>query len=685
MRNVRRWLICVSLVFALNAVMAEGMKGDAEAAKHGDEAASLQIVKKTEITQPDLIFRQYDLSVLSHYSYLVGSKGEAIVVDPARDIARYVKDAAQLGLKITRIYLTHSHADFIAGHVELAKATGAPIIINKATGALYPHLYVNDGDVLQFGNIRLQVLTTPGHTPDGTCMTLYHPADAKDPRLVFTGDTLFIGSVGRPDLLGDNMSAAELARMGFESWAAKLSKLPDGTLIFPAHGAGSLCGAHLSDEPVSTIGEQRKQNAYLQHKDLTSYVMAVLDGLPEAPQYFQHNAKINHDGPQLIDQAPRMPPVLDSAAIQKLAAEGAWLIDARDAKDFSAGHIPGAINIGIRGRFETWTGMMIPWGAPFVLIGSEENVAEARQRLHRIGYDSPAGFLKGGMDAWQKASLPRNTLRLVQPNELAEQIKKGTAPVLVDVRLPSEWMGLRIAQQLLNIPVNKLFAEKKRLDPGMPVLTICNSAYRSSMGASVLLKAGFKDVRNLQGGGEAWIEAGLPSFGAGSHGPAPAQAGTLVNMPESMGSQDLAARLMDLPGSVEVVDVRPSWQFAEYSIPGSVNVPVNQLISGPAYLTDARPLVVVCRDGQISAAASGMLYGKSQRSIRYLAGGITRYFEDIAKPTGIQTKAVPATPATTRQADPVAAPPPSAPAAVPAPSPAAAPAPAAPKKKSAGC
>jgi len=259
------------------------------------------VVKETEVNEPDFIFRQYNLGVLSHYSYLIGSGDEALIVDPARDISRYLKDAQELGLKITRVYLTHSHADFVAGHMELAKATGAQVIVNEATAAEYKHKAVQDGDAILFGKVRGVVVTTPGHTPDGTCLYVYSPADAVNPKMILTGDTLFIGSVGRPDLMGAGMSAAVLAEMGYHSWKDKLSKLPDDTRFFPAHGAGSLCGAHLSDKPVSTIGEQRRENVYLQHKDMLSYVMAVIDGLPEAPQYFKHNAKLNHDGPPLVD------------------------------------------------------------------------------------------------------------------------------------------------------------------------------------------------------------------------------------------------------------------------------------------------------------------------------------------------------------------------------------------------
>lgn len=678
-------LSTMALLVPLSLAAGKGLPGDAEAAAHGDEAATLQRVKETERKQPDFTFRQYNLGVLSHYSYMIASEGQALIVDPARDISRYLKDADELGVKITAVYLTHSHADFVAGHMELAKATNASIIINAATKAGYPHRAVKEGDEIVIGKVRGVVIQTPGHTPDGTCLYVYHPADSKTPKLVLTGDTLFIGSVGRPDLLGKGMSAATLAEMGFRSWRDKLSKLPDDVEIYPAHGAGSLCGAHLSDKPVSTFGEQKKVNPYLSHRDAATYIMAVVEGLPEAPQYFAHNAKINHDGPPLVNWEQTAPKALSPAEVSAAAGKGAWLVDVRDAKAFAAAHPKDAINIGIRGRFETWTGIMVTWDEPFILIGSDDEVREARFRLFRIGYDNPAGYLTGGVAAWQQSGLPAQSVQLVKPRELHKQMQDGVAPIVLDVRLPSEWMGIRIGQTL-NIPISKLAVDHIRLDPRMPVLAVCNSAYRSSMAAGVLQKAGFADVRNLEGGGEAWIEEGLPTLGSGdAHGASPAAktAGVKLNLPEIISPEDLARRISDLAGSFDIVDVRPAWQFAEYHIPGSVNMPPEQAMNDAALVADSRPLVMVCRDGLISAAIAGQLVQKGQRPVRVLAGGVARYYDEIARPAGIAStptpmKAVPA-PNATPTVNPTAAPA-KEPAAAPA-----APAPAAPKKKSAGC
>jgi rhodanese-related sulfurtransferase len=312
---------------------------------------------------------------------------------------------------------------------------------------------------------------------------------------------------------------------------------------------------------------------------------------------------------------------------------------------------------------------MVPWGTPFVLVGSDKEVAEAAFRLHRIGYDHPAGYLAGGVEAWAKADLPTRNLKLVEPAELKEQMGAATAPLIVDVRLPKEWMGLRISETILNMPINELAQHSSQLDPDMPVMTVCNSAYRSSMGASVLLKQGFKNVLNLKGGGKAWIKAGFPTFSAkpGKHTAAPH---VFLDLPERMNPLDLAQRLTDLPGSVEVVDIRPGWQYNEFHIPGSILSSPADVLSNPAYLVGKVPLVIVCRDGSISAAVGGTITPKTERSIRYVSGGVTAYWAEVMKPAGVITEKM-------------VKPPPSP--AVPAPK--ATPAPSKPKRKrpSAGC
>jgi rhodanese-related sulfurtransferase/glyoxylase-like metal-dependent hydrolase (beta-lactamase superfamily II) len=671
--DLSKWLSIGTLLAVIQLTFASAWAASLSAdAAFGDETANIQMVKETEQKSADFVFRQYNLSVLSHYSYLIGSGGEAMVVDPARDIRRYTKDAQELGLKITRVYLTHSHADFVAGQMELTKATGAEIIVNDAAKAGYPHKSVKDGDAIAFGKVRAVIVTTPGHTPDSTCLYVHYPSSMTNPTFVLTGDTLFIGSVGRPDLMGDGTSAAELAEMGYHSWKDKLSKLPDDTRFFPAHGAGSFCGANLSDKPVSTIGEQRKENTYLQHNDLPSYIMAVIDGLPDAPQYFKHNSMINHDGPPLVDWEKTTPPELSAADVAVRAQKGAWLVDVRDTKSFAAGHPADAINIGIRGRFETWTGIMIPWGEPFVLVGSDDEVREAAFRLKRIGYDAPTGFLKGGMDAWKQGNLPVASLNLVKPQDLYQQMQAGTAPVIVDVRFPTEWMDLRIGS-VLNMPLDTLFTSGHRLSKDMPVITVCDSGYRSSIGAAVLRKMGFKSVLNMEGGSEAWIADGLPTIsGRGSVAPTARS----VSLPQRIAAAELKRMLMDLPGTFEIVDVRPPAQYADFSLSGSINANIADVIANPAYLNGAVPLVIVDRDGSLAMAVGGILSQKTQRPLKVLFGGMEAYWNESGSPITPASPSPASAPAV-KSAAPAPPPPKSA-----TPSPAA---PETPKKKSGGC
>lgn len=671
-------MVLVLMAVVVGAARAAGLPGDAEAATHGNESASVQLVTETQQKTQDFVFRQYNLAVLSHYSYLLGSGGEAMIVDPARDISRYLKDAQELGLKITKVYLTHSHADFVAGHMELAKATGAEVYINAATQAGFPHKPMKDGDTIPLGKIRTVILTTPGHTPDGTCLAVHSPASKPQPELLLTGDTLFIGSVGRPDLMGEGMSAAALAEMGFYSWRDKLSKLPDAVKIFPAHGAGSLCGAHLSDKPVSTLGEQRRENVYLQHKDLRSYVMAVIDGLPDAPQYFKHNAQMNHDGPPLVAWDAVMPAIIPPAEVAARAGQNTWLVDVRDAALFAKAHLQGAISIGIRGRFETWTGIMIPWGQPFVLVGAPDEVREAAFRLKRIGYDTPAGAVTSEAVQWKQAQLPVGSLQLVAARELHRQKQEGTAPIIVDVRLPAEWMALRIGE-VLNIPVNKLFLDSKRLSKEMPVLTVCNSAYRSSLGASILLKQGFKRVLNMEGGSEAWIAAGLPTLNAvAPHGaPTPAAPVRAIRLPERLAAAELKRMLMDLPDTLEIVDIRPPQQIVDFSLPGARPADIADVIANPAYLNGAVPLVIVDRDGSLAMAVGGILSQKTQRPIKVLYGGLEAWWNETGAPLPPSGAGLPPAPMM-KVAPAMPAPPaPTAPALPAAPPPT--------KKKSAGC
>jgi glyoxylase-like metal-dependent hydrolase (beta-lactamase superfamily II)/rhodanese-related sulfurtransferase len=495
-------VLCLSLASVLTALGAE-IK-DSESATHGSDSASHRIVDS--YTYPGFKVIQFKLPVLSVYSYLLISDGEALLVDPVRDVSFYLETAKKEGAKIKGVYLTHSHADFVAGHTEIKKILNVPIYQSHKSGVSYPIEATDEKLTFKVGNAVLKFMDTPGHTPDGQCCAVYSHDDPDKPKLLFTGDVLFVGSVGRPDLMEGTVSAAWLASAMYDSWIGKLSKLPDSVAIFPAHGAGSLCGAHLSDEPKSTIGQERISNPYLKAKGKGEFVALVLQGLPEAPQYFKYNAKMNREGPPPVDWNTPLTEGL-KASTELTEPDKYFLVDLRDAASYAEGHIPNSVNIAARGRLESWVGTMVPWGSKLVLVGETDLLKEARDRLHRVGYT--ADMLSLG--AWENSRLPLKKGNPISPEDLYALMMKGEAPLVVDVRLPAEWMALRIGT-VLNLPLSHLDELSSKLDPAQPVVLVCNSAYRSSMAAGILERRGIKDARNLEGGSEAWMAANLPVY-----------------------------------------------------------------------------------------------------------------------------------------------------------------------------
>lgn len=645
---------------------------DAEQASHDDSAARVQVVDTYEYSGFQVV--QFNLAVLSHYSYLLVSDGKALAIDPARDVEAYLELLRQKGWTLEGVFLTHSHADFVAGHMELARSANCPIYANRASQALFPHQPLGEGSTLQVGQASVSILETPGHTPDGLCAAVYSPGEPKSPKLLFTGDTLFVGSVGRPDLMGGTLAASSLASMLFDTWTKKLAPLDDSVAVYPAHGAGSLCGAHLRDDPRSTVGTERRTNPYLQHRTRSEFVAAVLDGLPDAPQYFKHNAKLNHDGPPLVDRTAPLPGD-STAALAMPLPTGTVVIDLRDAKPYAAGHVPGSLNIGLRGRLETWTGIMVPWGTEVHLLGSEAELTEAVGRLHRVGY-AVAGTLR--WEAWQAAGKPIATTEVLEPRKLHESVQKGEGPLIVDVRLPAEWMAVRIGQ-IVNLPLDKLAAlAPVKLDRNEPIVAVCNSAFRSSLAVGVLERLGFRKAMSLAGGTEAWVEAGLPVQSAPAQASVASPAPIPVRWPARIEAADLRRQLQDLPGSFELVDLRPAALFADYSLPGARNVDPGALLADPAVLAAKLPLILVDRDGTLAMAVAGMLMPKTERQVSVLYGGLTSYWKE-----GLSSPAA-AVPALQPGAAAPAAPPLAAPSAPQAPvAPQAPPAPA--RRKSAGC
>jgi hydroxyacylglutathione hydrolase len=463
-----------------------------------------------------MYFKQFYLGCLAHASYLIGSEGEAAVVDPQRDVQQYIDEAEANGFNIRYVIETHLHADFVSGHRELADGAGAQIVFGHKAGATFPHLPVRDGDELTVGAVRLRVLETPGHTPESISILVDSPADPDTPMKVLTGDTLFIGDVGRPDLVGSKgYTAEQMAGMLYDSLHNKLLTLGDKVEVYPAHGAGSLCGRNLSKETSSTIGEQKRFNYALKPMPKEEFVKMMTTDLPEAPAYFPKDAEINRTGAVALKDLPR-PPALPPAEVSKLIRHGAVALDVRPAAAFGNGHAPGALNIGLSGQFASWAGTLIPMRAPIVIISEDvEQVDEAVMRLARVGLESVKGYLGEGMLTWDKAGFEVARIEQMPVDELKNQLEETADLQLIDVRRPGEY-GAGHAPTAINAQLARLEKCADQFDPNRPTAVICQSGYRSSAAASVLARHGFKRLYNVVGGTTAWVNAGYAVESAGA-------------------------------------------------------------------------------------------------------------------------------------------------------------------------
>ncbi len=470
-----------------------------------------------------MIFKQFYLPCLAHASYLIGddATGTAAVVDPQRDTDQYIAFASEHGLKIKHVFLTHLHADFVAGHLELRDRAGATIYLGSTAKTTYAFTPLHDGDILEFGRVRLKALETPGHTPESVSIVVYD-LDASNtvPHAVLTGDTLFIGDVGRPDLrVALGWSATELGGMLFDSLHKKLLPLPDQSLIYPAHGAGSLCGKAISKETVSTLGEQRHTNYALQPMTREAFIGVVTADQPDAPAYFTYDAVLNSQERPTLDQtlAREMKPLgLDTVlAMQAEGTQaggvqaGVQVLDTRDPEVFAAAHLAGSINVGLAGQYATWAGTVLDPTRPIIIIAAPGREHESAIRLGRIGFDHVAGYLEKGLRALDSRPDLIAFTEHLSAQSAAERLSSTQPPLAIDVRTPREHDEKHIDGSL-SVPLNHLADHLQSLPRDRSLLIYCAGGYRSSLAASLLQRAGFDSVAEIAGGFAAWEAAKLP-------------------------------------------------------------------------------------------------------------------------------------------------------------------------------
>ena len=466
-----------------------------------------------------MLLKQYYLGCLAHASYLIADERTktAVVVDPQRDVEQNLRDAAEGGYRIRYVFLTHFHADFLAGHIELRNRADARIVMGSRAQAEFDFQAAKDGDIIEMGDVRLQILETPGHTPEGISLLVFDRIKSDTlPHAVLTGDTLFIGDVGRPDLLASiGVTADELAEMLYHS-LDKLRTLPDTTLVYPAHGAGSMCGKSLSKETVSTIGEQKRFNYALQPMSFDAFKQLVTADQPEVPDYFVYDAiKNRQERPDLEATLRTSLRGLSVDEVVRLKNQGAQLLDVREAADFEGAHFAGSLNIGLKGKYATWCGSVLSHDQPIVVIAEPGSEEEAVMRLGRIGFDNVVGFLRDGMAALEPhPDLIQVVSRITAP-ALAEQLAAPNAPLVVDVRAEKEWQAGHIAGSH-NIPLTHLRERLAEVPADRPVIVHCEGGYRSAIGCSLLQAAGRKNVSDLVGGIKAWTASKLPTESDGT-------------------------------------------------------------------------------------------------------------------------------------------------------------------------
>lgn len=460
-----------------------------------------------------MILNQYYLACLAHASYLIGDEpsSTAIIVDPQRDIQRYLDDAEKLGLQIRHVFLTHFHADFVAGHLELRDRCGATIHLGARGKAEYPSVGMKDGDTLEFPGLRLQILETPGHTIESISILVFDlQKDSAKPHAVLTGDTLFIGDVGRPDLRASlGWTANDLGSHLYDSLHQKLLTLPDETLVYPAHGAGSLCGKNLSSDTVSSLGDQRRFNYALQPMSKEDFIRLVTADQPDAPPYFTYDAILNtREHATLEENLEHVLHPIELDEVLRMGDAGAQILDVREPGEYAKGHVAGSINIGLAGQFATWAGTVLDRAKPIVIIAEPGREQEAALRLGRIGFDHVKGYLQGGMQALAARSDLVWPTERVAASTVAEELTSANPPLLLDVRNPREWETRHIDGSL-NIPLNHLQERIAEIPRDRRIAVHCAGGYRSSIAASILHQYGITNLIEMAGGLAAWDAASL--------------------------------------------------------------------------------------------------------------------------------------------------------------------------------
>ena len=454
-----------------------------------------------------MYFEQFYLGCLAHASYLLASEGEAVVVDPQRDVDIYLKAAEEHGVNIRHIFETHLHADFVSGHKELAARTGAEIYIGARAGASFPHVDVQDGFELRVGKMVVKALDTPGHTPESICLVIVDEEKPPQPWTVLTGDTLFIGDVGRPDL-SKTHTPAELAGLLYDSLHNKLLALADDVLVYPAHGAGSLCGRNMRAERSSTIGTERVTNYALQIKSCAEFIRQLTTNLPTRPEYFLQDAEINRQGASALSDIGEVR-AIPAAELKTMLDDGAVALDVRPGDQFAQAYVPGSINIALSGQFASWAGTVLGLSTRPVLIAeSPEQLSEARLRLARVGIENVAGYLQGGVAAWKQAGFAIAEVPQITVQDLHTRLEAHASQVL-DVRREPEWNAAHIDHAAW-WPLDNFKISAPEIDRDRPVAVHCKGGYRSMIACSLLQRAGFKNVANVIGGFDAWQEAKLP-------------------------------------------------------------------------------------------------------------------------------------------------------------------------------